>query len=96
MKKELIYKIVTAVMVVTVLICAGYIMVNRLGLIEGYDFGGGAYYYVDIPEFQKILPSEEAFHAKAPIWVHVLLFIAWGWLMWRLFIWVDKKTNGRG
>ncbi len=78
-------------MAVTVLVLAGYIMINRLGLVEGYDFGGGAYYYVDIPEFQKILPSEEAFTAKTPVWVHVVLFVAWGWLMWRFLNWVDKK-----
>ncbi len=93
MDKNRIYRIVTAVMVVTVLVLAGYIMVNRLGLIEGYDFGGGAYYYVDIPEFQKILPAEESFQAKTPVWAHVVLFIAWGWLMWRFLNWVDKKTN---
>ncbi len=93
MNRNLIYKIVTAIMVVTVLICAVYIMVNRLGLVEGYDFGGGAYYYVDIPEFQKILPDEDAFQAKTPVWVHVLLFIAWGWLMWRLLDWVDKRSD---
>ncbi len=95
MDKKLIYRIVTAVMVVTVLICAGYIMVNHLGLIDGYDFGGGAYYYVDIPEFQKILPPEEAFRAETPVWVHVLLFFAWGWLMWRLWNWVDSRLDNK-
>ncbi len=93
MNKKIIYRIVTAIMVVTVLVLAGYIMINRLGLVEGYDFGGGAYYYVDIPEFQKILPSEEAFHAKTPVWVHVVLFFAWGWLMWRLWNWVDDRSD---
>ncbi len=92
MNRELIYRIVTAIMVVTVLVLAGYIMVNQLGLVDGYDFGGGAYYYVDIPDSQKIL-SSDAYHAKTPVWVHVLLFIAWGWLMWRLLKWVDRKCR---
>ena len=52
----------------------------------------GAYYYVDIPDFEKIV-DQDAFKAKTPVWVHVLLFIAWGWLMWRLWLWIDKKSN---
>ena len=76
-------------MMVTVIIIAAYIMINRLGLIEGYDFGGGAYYYVDIPEFEKIV-DEDAFRTTVPVWVHVVLFIAWGWLMWRLWLWLDN------
>ncbi len=90
MNKKLIYKIVTAVMVVTILVLSAYIMINRLGLVEGYDFGGGAYYYVDIPEFQKHLPTD-AYQAKTPVWLHYVLFFAWGWIMWRLWHWIDRK-----
>ena len=85
----MLYKAVTVIMIVTVIVIAAYIMINRLGLIEGYDFGGGAYYYVDIPEFEKIV-DEDAFHTTVPVWVHVVLFIAWGWLMWRLWLWIDN------
>ena len=88
--KKILYKTVTVIMMVTVIIIAAYIMINRLGLIEGYDFGGGAYYYVDIPEFEKIV-DEDAFRTTVPVWVHVVLFIAWGWLMWRLWLWIDRK-----
>lgn len=44
--RNILYKAVTVIMVVTVLVLSVYIMVNKLGLVEGYDFGGGAYYYV--------------------------------------------------
>lgn len=88
--KKLIFNIVTVIMAVTVIIGALYVMSNHLGLVEGYDFGGGAYYYVDIPNFDKVLP-ENAYQAKTPVWVHVVLFIAWGWLMWRLWLWVDRR-----
>ena len=81
--RKKIFRIVTVIMAVTVIVMAAYIMINRLGLVEGYDFGGGAYYYVDIPEFEKIV-DQDAFKAKTPVWVHVVLFIAWGWLMWPL------------
>ena len=90
--RKKIYKIVTVIMAVTVIVMAAYIMINRLGLVEGYDFGGGAYYYVDIPEFEKIV-DQDAFKAKTPVWVHVVLFLAWGWLMWRLWLWIDRKSD---
>ena len=90
--RNILYKAVTIIMVVTVLVLSVYIMVNRLGLVEGYDFGGGAYYYVDIPEFEKIV-NQDGYSAKTPLWVHVALFLSWGWLMWRLWLWIDKKTK---
>ena len=90
--RKKIFRIVTVIMAVTVIVLAAYIMINHLGLVEGYDFGGGAYYYVDIPEFEKIV-DQDAFKAKTPVWVHVVLFIAWGWLMWRLWLWIDKKSD---
>ena len=92
LSKDKLLKAVTIVMVVTVLVIAIYIMVNRLGLVEGYDFGGGAYYYVDIPEFEKIV-DQDAYKTSVPVWVHVVLFIAWGWLMWRLWLWIDGKSK---
>lgn len=79
-------------MAVIVILAALYVMINRLGLVEGYDFGLGAYYYVDIPDFEKVLPYD-AYQAKIPLWVHVLLFVAWGWLMWRLWLWIDGKSE---
>ncbi|MBO5499232.1 MAG: hypothetical protein J5990_07530 [Bacteroidales bacterium] len=90
--KKRIFRIVTVIMAVTVIVMAAYIMINRLGLVEGYDFGGGAYYYVDIPEFEKIV-DQDAFKAKTPVWMHVVLFLAWGWLMWRLWLWIDRKSD---
>ena len=90
--KKRIFRIVTVIMAVTVIVMAADIMINRLGLVEGYDFGGGAYYYVDIPEFEKIV-DQDAFKAKTPVWMHVVLFLAWGWLMWRLWLWIDRKSD---
>ena len=90
--KKRIFRIVTVIMAVTVIVMAAYIMINRLGLVEGYDFGGGAYYYVDIPEFEKIV-DQDAFKAKTPVWMHVVLFLAWGWLMWRLWLWINRKSD---
>ena len=89
-RKKLIFKTVTIIMAVAVLVTAWYIMFNHLGLVEGYDFGGGAYYYVDIPGFDEIV-DEDTYSTTVPLWVHIVLFVAWGWLMWRLWLWIDRK-----
>ena len=67
-----------------------YIMVRRLGLNPDYDFGAGAYYYADIPEFEKKL-NWDTYAAKLPGWVYYLLFFAWGAVVWFIWKWVEKK-----
>ena len=88
--KNKILPAVTAVIAVTVIICAIVIASRQLGIVEGYDFGAGAYYYADIPGFEKIL-NEDVYTAKVPIWVHIVLFLGWGWLMWRLWCWIERR-----
>lgn len=90
--RNIIYKTVTVIMAVAVVVIAVYIMVRHLGLVEGYDFGLGAYYYVDIPDFDKIV-HEDSYSTSVPVWVHVVLFVAWGWLMWRLWQWIDRRSR---
>ena len=81
---------VTAIMVVAVVICAIVIAARGLGVVEGYDFGAGAYYYADIPGFEKII-NDDAYKTSVPLWLHIILFLAWGWLMWRLWVWIDRR-----
>ncbi len=88
--KDKILTAVTAIMVVAVVICAIVIAARGLGVVEGYDFGAGAYYYADIPGFEKII-NDDAFKTSVPLWVHIVIFLAWGWLMWRLWIWIDRR-----
>ena len=66
------------------------IMIKGVGLQEGLDFGAGSYYYADIPDFEKYL-KWDAFTASLPFWVYVLLFVAWGVLMYLLWKFVDKR-----
>ena len=54
-RKDKIIRTVTAIVAAAVLICSIVIVTLRLGLVEGYDFGAGAYYYADIPGFEKIM-----------------------------------------
>ena len=91
-RKKLIFKMVTILAVVAIVVSALYIMAHHLGLVDGYGFGAGSYYYADIPDFDERLPYE-AYHSTVPTWVHIVLFLAWGWLMWRLWVWVDGKIN---
>lgn len=93
-RKKMIFRIITVLVAVIVIIFAVFIMIRQWGLVEGYDFGGGAYYYIDIPGFQQHLPKDNIFTSQIPVWVHVALFFAWGWLMWRLWLWLDKRSEG--
>ena len=88
--KDKILPAVTTIMVVAVVICAIVIAARGLGVVEGYDFGAGAYYYADIPGFEKII-NDDAYKTSVPLWVHIIIFLAWGWLMWRLWVWIDRR-----
>ena len=93
-KKKIIFKVITIAAVVITLFLAVYIMIHRLGLVEGFDFGAGAYYYADIPAEQyKEIVNEDAYKTSVPHWVFYVLFFAWGWLMWRLWCWVEQKKD---
>ena len=91
-----IFKVITIVVVVVTLVLAGWIMANRFGLVEGYDFGAGAYYYADIPteQYSEIV-NEDAYQTTTPKWVFYVFFFAWGWLMWRLWLWVESRNESR-
>lgn len=90
MKKKKILNIITIISAVLILAAAVYIMVNGLGLNENLDFGAGAYYYADIPNFGSYVDSG-AYTSKTPMWLLILLFLAWGALMYRLWVWIEKR-----
>jgi len=83
------FKVLTVIVAVAVIVTALYIMANGLGIVENLDFGAGAYYYADIPGFEKIL-NDDAYEAKLPYVVYVILFLLWGWLMYKLWKKLDK------
>ena len=90
-RRRKLSKAVTILAVVAVLGCAVWIMARRLGLAPEYDFGAGAYYYADIPGYENVI-REDVYHTDVPVWVHVVLFLGWGWLMYRLWVWIDKRS----
>ena len=73
-----------------ILAAAVYIMVRRIGLDPELDFGAGAYYYADIPEFQKVL-NWDIYQARLPFWVYVVLFLVWGALMYWVWTRIDRR-----
>ncbi len=89
-KEKKVFKIATTVLAVAVLLLALWIMARGMGLVEGLDFGAGAYYYADIPEFDKIVRSD-TYDSHLPLWLAILLFLGWGALMYLLWIWIDKR-----
>ena len=82
-------KVSAAVVAVAVLIVAVYIMLNGIGLVPELDFGAGAYYYADIPDYEEVV-RDDLYQARLPYWVYVILFLAWGALMYRIWKKLDK------
>ena len=85
-------RVVTWCMGILVLLCALYIMANGLGLVDSLDFGAGAYYYADIPAFERFV-NNEAYRSPVPMWVCIVLFLVWGWLMYRLWVWLEMRNQ---
>lgn len=90
MKKNKIIKIAEIISIAAVLILTVYCMINGLGLVDGLDFGAGAYFYADIPEFEKYVNNNH-FISQFPMWVYIVLFLIWGAMMFKFWVWLDKK-----
>ena len=82
-------KVLTVIVAVVTLLAVIFIMINRIGLQDELDFGAGAYYYADIPEFEKYEKSV-GYKARLPYVVYVILFLAWGALMYKVWKKLDK------
>lgn len=82
------------------IICAGtllgtiglavYIMFHHLGLVDSLDFGAGAYYYADIPEFTKYV-NGNFYVSETPMWMLIVLFLIWGCIMYKLWTWLENR-----
>ena len=88
--KRFIYKVITLTVIVITFVLSIYIIINQLGIVDKYDFGAGAYYYTDIPDYDKIIKDGENVSSINKS-IYYILFICWGWLMWKIWIWVDKR-----
>ncbi len=88
--KRYILPAATAVLAVAVAVCAVVIAAKGMGLVDGYDFGAGAYYYADIPGFERFVDND-VYESSFPFWIYVAIFMLWGWAMYRLWIWIDRR-----
>ena len=89
-KKVSLTQIITTIILVPTIVTALYIMANGLGLSDSLDFGAGAYYYADIPEFQKFVNGSH-YASGTPMWVLIVLFLIWGFVMYRFWAWMERK-----
>jgi len=83
-------RVATIIIVVATLVLSVFIMANGLGLSDELDFGAGSYYYADIPDFEKYM-KDGAYSSTLPLWLAIILFLAWGALMYWLWKWIDKR-----
>lgn len=67
-------------------------MVRQLGLNDELDFGAGAYYYADIPEFDKVLDTG-SYVSSLPLGLAIVLFLLWGALMYALWKRMDRSHD---
>ncbi|MBO4427031.1 MAG: hypothetical protein J5771_00910 [Bacteroidales bacterium] len=87
-------RLLTIALAVASLLAVVYIVWHHMGVVDGYDFGAGAYYYADIPDFEKHVPQSDTPNpTDIPSWIYYLLFLAWGALMW--FLWKAVDHFGR-
>ena len=92
MNKKRVFQLVNGFVLAAAIIAALYIMGNELGLVDSLDFGAGAYYYADIPEFSKY--TDGAWYSSpVPMWVLILLFLIWGAFMYKIWGWIERKGN---
>lgn len=69
-----------------------YIMINKIGQVEGVLCGPGQYYYTDIPNWRDYF-LRDYYNSPTPMWVLIALFFIWGVLMFKLWTWLDKKIK---
>lgn len=91
-KKRIFSKVLLASVMIVTLATAGYIMVNHLGLIDSLDFGAGAYYYADMPGFEKLVDGSH-YTSGTPMWVLIVLFLLWGAVMYWLWSFLEHRKK---
>lgn len=89
-KKAHVFHILNIVVLMVTIVAALYIMAHGMGLIDSLDFGAGAYYYADIPEFAKYTDGS-AYLSSVPMWTLIVLFLIRGAIVYKVWKWMDRK-----
>ena len=78
---------ISIVVTVVVILAGVYIMANQLGLVDSLDFGAGAYYYADMPGFEKLVNGN---HYQSPVSMGTLISVQDGKI-----VQIDKNEKFR-
>ncbi len=90
----LLFKVATILLIVISIVMVVYIIINRLGLIESLDFGAGAYFYADIPDFEKYMDIDLS-DGKYSYISYLLLSIIWAIFVFFIWLKIDKYIKSR-
>ncbi|MBO4476281.1 MAG: hypothetical protein J5737_06140 [Bacteroidales bacterium] len=83
-RRRSVWGIAAAAVGILAVAAAVYIMINGIGLNPDLDYGAGAYYYADIPDYEKTL-DWDTYSAGLPFWVYLLFFFGWGAIVWAVW-----------
>ena len=92
MRKHDIMTIVSRLILVLSVSLSVYIIVNHIGLIDSLDFGAGAYYYADIPDFERFVNSN-SYESPVSLLLIITLFLIWGILMYKFWVYLERKMK---
>ncbi|MGM9522739.1 MAG: hypothetical protein ACI3VB_09715 [Oscillospiraceae bacterium] len=82
--------VVSIVLFIAAVIVCAYIIINRVGQVEGVECGPGQYYYTDIPNWKEYF-LKDYYDNHVPTVILIALFFIWGFLMYKLWGWLDRK-----
>lgn len=91
-KLKIILKYLWYLFIFSIVVSVIIVMYKNMGLISKFDFGAGAYYYTDIPNFEKYI-NNSIFKTKFSIWFLITLFLIWGVFVYKLWCYIDRKIE---
>jgi len=89
---KIILKYLWYLFIFSIVVSVIIVMYKNMGLISKFDFGAGAYYYTDIPNFEKYI-NNSIFKTRFSIWFLTALFLIWGVFVYKLWCYIDRKIE---
>lgn len=89
---KIILKYLWNIFIISVIVSVIIVMYKNMGLIAEFDFGAGAYYYTDIPNFEKYI-NNSIFKTKFSMCFMIVLFLIWGVFVYKLWCYIDKRIE---
>ena len=89
---KIILKYLWYLFIFSIVVSVIIVMYKNMGLISKFDFGAGAYYYTDIPNFEKYI-NNSIFKTRFSIWFLTALFLIWGVFVYKLWCYIARKIE---